>query len=114
MVKPGLVVAVGMNARHLREDALARDGLVGRNGDAAVTLYEPRHLAQATLVDVSADFKMVLEDGLHAGKRRIACPLAQAVDAGMDALATGHDCGQDVAYGKVVVVVGMEVKAFTF
>ena len=56
------------------------------------------------------DVKMVLEDSLHAGKWRITCPLAKSVDAGMDALATSHDCCKHIADGKVVVVVGVEIE----
>ena len=55
---------------------------------------------------------MVFQHGLHTRQGCIARTLAKAVDACVDALATGCDGSQDVADGQVVVVVGMEIKAF--
>ena len=40
LIESRLVVAIGMHPCHLREDALARDGLVGRYGYAAVALHQ--------------------------------------------------------------------------
>ena len=105
-----LVVAVGMYAGHLREDALADDGLVWGNGYAGIALYDTADFVQLVLADIRRCTEMVLEYGLHARERCIAGTFAQAVDGGVDASASAEDGGEDVGDGEVVVVVGMEIE----
>ena len=54
--------------------------------------------------------KVVFQDGLHACQRRITCPLAQAINAGMNALTTSHNCRQNIADGQVVIIMCMEIE----
>ena len=74
-VEVALVVAVGMDARHLGENVLAHDGLVGRDDHAAVRLHHAAHVVQAALVDARHCLEVIFQDGLHRGERCVPGPL---------------------------------------
>ena len=56
-----------MDARHLREDMLANDGLVGGYGDAAETLDHARDVVELVFVDVGLGMELVFQDNLYRG-----------------------------------------------
>ena len=47
-------------------------------------------------MDVRDGIEMVLQNRLHAGKGRIACPLAQSVDGRVESLGTAQDGSQHI------------------
>ena len=80
-----------MHPGHLREYAVAHDGLVGCDGNATILLYEPADVIEFVLVDVGACLELVFQNGLHTGQRCVATPLSQSVNRDMQALgATKH------------------------
>ena len=99
-----------MNASHLCEDGTAGDGLVGWNSDTAIALHHVCHFVQFLLVDMCACVEMILQNGLNRGQRRIAGTLAESVDGCVKAACTAQYGSEDIRYGQVVVVVGVEVK----
>ena len=60
-------VTIGMDARHLREDMFADDGLVGGHGDAAETLDHARDVVELVLVDVCLSVELVFQNDLYGG-----------------------------------------------
>ena len=60
-----LVIAIGMYTCHLSEDIFTYDGLIGRDGDTRVGLYEATHIIKALFVDRGLGTKMVAQDSLH-------------------------------------------------
>ena len=109
-IKVGLVVPVGMHTGHLRKHTLARNRTVGRNRDAGIAFHHPAHFVQPAFVNICLCIELVFQYHLHTGQRGIPCPLAQAVDRGMDTPATAQHGSQHVGNGQVVIVMGMEVE----
>ena len=70
------VVAVGMYAGHLREDIVAHDRCVRRNGYAAVALHQMRDVYQGTFVDRRSHVAHVFQYHMNGRQRSITATLA--------------------------------------
>ena len=105
-----LVVAIGMHSCHLREDTLADDWFVGRNGNARQAFHHRGHLAEVLFFYIGTHMRMVFQNGLHRRDGCIASPFAKSVHCGVDTPTPGQHGCQHIARGQVVVVMGMEVK----
>ena len=110
MVEPTLVVAIGMHASHLCEHIVSNDGLIGRDGYAAVAFHQTADVVEPFFVDVSLGMKMILQNDLYAGERRITAPLPQPIHRDVQSAHTAERCCQRVRDGQVVVVVGMKIE----
>ena len=99
-----------MDACHLGKYILANNRFIGGNDDARVGLHHTAYVVQAAFVNVGNGIEVVFQDSLHTGKRSIAGAFAQAVNGSMQSLATAKYGGKHIAHGKVIVIVGMEVK----
>jgi len=69
-------LAVGMHAGHLREDIVAHDRCVRRNGYAAVALHQMRDVYQGTFVDRRGHVAHIFQDHMNGRQRSITATLA--------------------------------------
>ena len=106
-----LVVAVGVDAGALREDAFADDRAVGGNTDAGVGLDHAADVVDLRLVDAGGAVQAVVQDGDRTRQRCVPGPLAQPVYRDVDPVESGFHGRGGIGDGQIVVVVGVEVEA---
>ena len=100
-----------MDARTLREDALADNRTVGGNADAGVRFDRAADTVDLRLVDARRTAQPVVKHRHGARQRRIAGAFAQAVDGDMNPVETRTHGGGGVGHGQVVIVMGVEIEA---
>ena len=105
-----LVVAISVNTSHLREDILSDNRFIGWNGNTRQALHHRGHLAEILFIDMRLHVSVILQNGLHGRKGRIACPFAKTVHSGMHTSASCQNGSHHIAGRQVVVVVRMKIK----
>ena len=61
-----LVVAISMNASHLRKHILTHDRLVGRNCNATITFNQSAYRVKLTFINSCFGMKLVFQNNLNA------------------------------------------------
>ena len=99
-----------MDACHLVNTFSPTIGLLAGVDDTEVGLHRTAYIVQAAFVNVGNGIEVVFQDSLHLASGRITGTFAQPVNGGIRSLAAAKYGGKHIAHGKVIVIVGMEVR----
>ena len=89
---------------------LSDDRLIGRDMHPGVGLNQTASLVYLFLPQARLLSQLVLDNGKYATQRSVTRTLSQTVHGRMDSLDTRTDGGIYIRYGKIIVVMRVEVK----
>ena len=104
------VTSSRMDTGALRKHMLSDNRLIGRDMHPRIGLDQTTGLVYLFLPQVRLLSQLILDDGKDAAQWSITRTLSQTVHGRMDSLDTRTDGGIYIRYGKIIVVMRMEVK----